>query len=568
MKLSSAPQAIVKAFQMCVKRFPVSVSFVTALSLFLVFNIIDEGDLLKDSFIDAVSYYLSIGFLLSLTLHLWQEEGRERRTVLIVNTVAHLALLADSIYIYYLLEDKSNFHADVWVAHISIIFSLLLSQFFLPFLKEKDNVASWNFTMRLIVNAIICYVIGGIMWGGFSLLLASFNTLFGIDINSKWYLVIGVLTGVLLSSWLFLGRIPNGKDKHNRTPVNSGFLNAVMRFLFLPLVGLYMIVLYIYAIQILVKWELPDGWVSWLVVASMAGLIIIEFGLYPVRKAQDRKADHLIARYLPVVILPMLLLMTVGIVRRFNDYGTTINRLYLITINLWFYFVCITLFLTKARRINWITISFALLFVLTSAFPINYFSITRYYMDSHIAKTLKGKRLPLTAKQYKAFLLALPEKEAATLNEQLKYLADTYGYRHTDKYVKESGYFSFNFYEDIREEGSDTIDLYISQSCNKYAIDIPEGYNKMVQVYTPPTYYKKGQHIVKIVPTLGEETFDTVFVNLDTLRSYKNAMPHPLMLPCSSDQTRYYVTSFSIEQANVSSKQRVDVTGFILQKKQ
>ena len=99
MKLSSAPQAIVKAFQMCVKRFPVSVSFVTALSLFLVFNIIDEGDFLKDSFIDAVSYYLSIGFLLSLTLHLWQEEGRERRTVLIVNTVAHLALLADSIYI-------------------------------------------------------------------------------------------------------------------------------------------------------------------------------------------------------------------------------------------------------------------------------------------------------------------------------------------------------------------------------------------------------------------------------------------------------------------------------------
>lgn len=568
MKLSSAPQAIVKAFQMCVKRFPVSVSFVTALSLFLVFNIIDEGDFLKDSFIDAVSYYLSIGFLLSLTLHLWQEEGRERRTVLIVNTVAHLALLADSIYIYYLLEDKSNFHADVWVAHISIIFSLLLSQFFLPFLKEKDNVASWNFTMRLIVNAIICYVIGGIMWGGLSLLLASFNTLFGIDFYDKWYLVIGVLTGVLLSSWLFLGRIPNGKDKHDRTPVNSDFLNAVMRFLFLPLVGLYTIVLYIYAIQILVKWELPNGWVSWLVATSMAGLIIIEFGLYPVRKAQGRKADHLIARYLPVIILPLLLLMTVGIIRRFNDYGATINRLYLITLNLWFYFVCITLFLTKARRINWITISFALLFMLTSAFPINYYSITRYCMDSHIAKTLKGKHLPLTPKQYEALLLALPEKEATALNEQFKYLADTYGYQHTDKYVKSHNNFSFYFFEDIRFEGADTIDLYISQSCSKYAMDIPKGYNRMVQVYTPPTYYKKGQHLVKVVPTLGEETFDTVFVNLDTLRSYKNAMSQPLMLPCSSDQTRYYVTSFSIEQANVSSKQRVDVTGFILQKKQ
>ena len=570
MKISSAPQAIVRAFQMCVKRFPVSAAFVTALSLFLIFNIIDEGDLLEDNLIGAVSYYLLVGFVLSLTLHLWQEEGRKRYTVLIVNTVAHLILLADAIYIYYLLENNS-YQDEVWVAHIAVIFSLLLSLFFLSFFKEKDNIASWNFTMRLIVNAIICYMIGEIMWGGFSLLLASFNTLFGIDINSKWYLVIGVLTGVLLSSWLFLGRIPNGKDKHDRMPVNSGFLNAVMRFLFLPLVGLYIIVLYIYAIQILVKWELPNGWVSWLVVASMAGLIIIEFGLYPVRKAQDRKADNLIARYLPIVILPLLLLMTVGIVRRFSDYGVTINRLYLITLNLWFYFVCITLFLTRARRINWITISFALIFMLTSAFPINYFSITRNYMDSRISKALEGKHLPLNAKQYEALLQKMPKEEAIQLNDQLRYLDNTFGRSVTEAYVKDSVYYSFYHYEYFDTPNDNEETVYIDNSCENYVIDIPEGYKRMIKVYTPTVTIANGQKTVKIVTEREKEVIDTIIVNIDTLRAHRDSMPAPIQIPCSSDKNLYLATRFSISPSYNSATQTqdstmVDVTGFILQK--
>ena len=99
MKLTSAPQTIVKAFQMSVKRFPISAAYVTALSAFLIFYIIDKGKFPSDSLIGTISYYFSVGFVLSLTLHLWQEEGQKRRTALLVNVVAHLILLADTIYI-------------------------------------------------------------------------------------------------------------------------------------------------------------------------------------------------------------------------------------------------------------------------------------------------------------------------------------------------------------------------------------------------------------------------------------------------------------------------------------
>ncbi len=581
MKLSSAPQAVVRAFQMCVKRFPVSAAFITALSIFLIVNIIDEGELLEGSVIGTVCYYLSVGFVLSLTLHLWQEERQKRYIVLIANTVTHLILLADAFYIYHILEDSDSYHYEVWVAHSAVILSLLLSLFFLSFFKEKDNIASWNFTMRLIVNAIICYMIGEVMWGGFSLLLGSGNMLFGIDIDSKWYMVIGVLTGLLLASWLFLGRIPHGEEKHDRTPVDSGFLNAVMRFLFLPLVGLYIIVLYIYAIQILIKWELPNGWVSWLVVASVVGLVIIEFGLYPVRKAQGKKSDNFIARYLPVIILPLLLLMTVGIVRRFSDYGITINRLYLITLNGWFYFVCITLFLTKARRINWITISFALIFLLTSAFPINYFSITRNYMDCKIRQALystdmiQRKKLPLNERQYKHLLHILSKEEAVQLNNKMIYMREHFGSHYTNAYVKDdSTYISFyyDFLETKSYSTAATDNYYIGNSCENYAIDIPEGYTRIVRVYTPTLTVPPNQNIVQFHPEFRGEVVDTVFVNLDTLRAHRDSMQAPIQMPCASNQNIYMATNFSISPFHNSRTNElegimVDVTGFILQKK-
>jgi hypothetical protein len=459
------------------------------------------------------------------------------------------------------------------VAHASVILSLLLSLFFLSFFKEKDNIASWNFTMRLIVNGIICYMIGEVMWGGFSVLLGSGNMLFGLDIDAKWYMVIGVLTGLLLASWLFLGRIPHGEEKHDRTPVDSGFLNAVMRFLFLPLVGLYIIVLYIYAIQILIKWELPNGWVSWLMVASMVGLIIIEFGLYPVRKAQGKKSDNFIARYLPVIILPLLLLMTVGIVRRFSDYGITINRLYLITLNLWFYFVCITLFLTKARRINWITISFSLIFLLTSAFPANYFSITRYYMDSNIGKALAEKKLPINAKQYEQMLHSMPKEEAIQLNDRLRYLYEAYGREATEAYVKDSVYVSFYQYDyfdgDVQSDPMEH--YYISNDCENYAIDIPQGYKRMVRVFTPTVRVAKNRSFVKIAPEFEKKVVDSVVVNLDTLRAHKDTMLTPIPIAGVSEKTLYLITRFSISSyqdpgTDIPEGYVVDITGFMFQK--
>lgn len=555
MKLTSA---LVTAFQNSVRRFPLPSAFVTLLTLILIIEV-NDNDAIADRTFFTLCYYFSVGFLLTLTLRLWEEENVKRSTVRVVNVIAHVLLLADAIYLNNVFTGIGS--VELLVAHGSAIFTLFISLFFLSFWHEKDNIVSWNFTLQLILNAGICTLIGHVMMAGMSLLLASLHLLFGFDVRSEWYVIIECIFGLLLSALLFLGRIPLGAKKHDHEPLDSSFLNAVMRFLFLPLVGLYILVLYFYAGKILLTWELPDGWVSWLVCASMVGCIVIEFGLYPVRKLQDKRADHLIARWLPVVILPLLLLMSVGIVRRLSDYGITVNRLYLLTLNLWFYFVCITLFLTKARRINWITISFTLIFLLTSALPINYISLTRHHMTSSIERILEGQRLPLNAAQFDKLMKALPEEDGQRLCIRLDYMRQTFGYQSTDAYIDNDDYVPLSKYINPTDEVE--TDIVYSNIQTSDIINIPAGYTRFLQnTYCPVIGCLQEQDTVEVEVMISGTRKATVLVSMDSLMAHTEHMPAPILMPCTSDSCLFAVTSFNIDYTD-KAEQRLDVCGIL-----
>ena len=555
MKLTSA---LVTAFQNSVRRFPLPSAFVTLLTLILIIEVNDNDAIAERTFF-TLCYYFSVGFLLTLTLRLWEEENVKRSTVRVVNVIAHVLLLADAIYLYNVFTGIGS--VELLVAHGSAIFTLFISLFFLSFWHEKDNIVSWNFTLQLILNAGICTLIGHVVMAGMCLLLTSLHLLFGLYVVNEWYAIIECIFGLLLSALLFLGRIPQGAKKHDHEPLDSSFLNAVMRFLFLPLVCLYILVLYIYAGKILLTWELPNGWVSWLVCASMAGCIVIEFGLYPVRKLHDKRSDHLIARWLPVVILPLLLLMSVGIVRRLSDYGITVNRLYLLTLNLWFYFVCITLFLTKARRINWITISFTLIFLLTSALPINYISLTRHHMTSSIERILEGQRLPLNAAQFDKLMKALPEEDGQRLCVRLDYMRQTFGYQSTDAYIDNDDYVPLSKYINPTDEVE--TDIVYSNIQTSDIINIPAGYTRFLQnTYCPVIGCLHDQDTVEVEVMISGTRKTTVLVSMDSLMAHTEHMPAPILMPCTSDSCIFAVTSFNIDYTD-KAEQRLDVCGIL-----
>ena len=339
-----------------IKRFSLPFAFSTLLCIVIILNIWDIYSVEK--LVNVSIYYLSIGFFLSLFLKLWTEEVRNKKVAICISIILHTILLSDAVYLY---ATQTTSWIEIILARAAVICLLLTLMFILPFFREKDDIVSWNLTIISISNAGIAILTPHLMLAGICLLIASLKALFGLTLDEKWYLTIWSLCCIGLSTILFLGLFPSIERKINRTPIVSVFLEKIIHFLFLPLLGIYLVVLYVYAAKILIQWELPDGWVSILTTTLMMGYIGIVFLLYPSTQSEKNRLKQQIARWLPRLILPILFLMSVGIIRRFNDYGITINRLYILTLNIWFYIVCIGTIFNKNKRIHWIPISFSIL---------------------------------------------------------------------------------------------------------------------------------------------------------------------------------------------------------------
>lgn len=562
-------QKIIQTFngtlQSNLKRFPITLFFTIALTCYLCYFVSNHDENKKLNWI--IGYYLSVGTLLSLTLHLWCEEMKRIIPKIAVQAGMHLLLILDAIYLYSYSYEKS--FTEIGIAHGAGILAIGLSVFFLSFFKEKNDIPSWNFALSSITACVTANVIGCIMSGGICFLILSVHKLFDLSIDSTCYLYVVILCNVCLSMFLFLGLLPQKQEKHNTRPLQHSFFNGVIHYLFLPLTGGYLIVLYIYALRILINWELPIGWVSWLVITLMTGCIVIEFGLYPSRMAQQKRTDNLIARWLPLFVLPLLFLMTIGIIRRFNDYGVTINRLYLITLNIWCYFVCITLIIIKAKRISWIPISFSLVFLLTSVLPVNYASITRQIIQKEVNQTIIHQKpmqnLPLSQEQYNQWLKTFSPEQARQINEKFIYLYEWFGKESICQWIDEDAslYMLRTEFED-KQENQPTVS-YSGTIASEATISIPDGYQKLQSIHRYQIIDHKGQD--KIIAVSLTQDNDTVYIDQQTIESLsqrkKGEMP-PTQLNCNSSQKVFLLTSFSIEKTEENIE--VSIDGYLFSK--
>lgn len=564
--------SVAGAFRNCFRRFPATVSFVFALTCVL-FWYVSIGEVPDKRLLFVITYYLSVGALLSLTLHLWSEEVKNKTRKIVVHTIANVLLLADSVMLYYFPLGK--YGIEIGVAHGAAIFSLCLSLFSLSFFKEKDDIPSWNFTIRSLKSFIIANILGVIMFGGISLLVLSLNRLFGIEIPDKTYLYISILCNLLLVAMLFVGFLPQGEAKHDTRPATGNILTVALRYLFLPLTAGYILVLYAYGAKILFTWELPAGWVSWLVTLLMLGCLIVEFCIYPIRKAKAGKWNENVARWLPVLILPLLLLMTVGIIRRFSDYGITINRLYIITFNIWCYIVCIGLFMTKAKRINWIPVSFAAVFLITSVFPVNYTSITRNILHNDIkeAFTRNGQyTLPLTEEQYRQWSTATPDKEKSEADEKMHYMEQCFGRESISDLIKDDVDYAMTVFRQSGDEDR----YYYGRVPNGTSIKVPGGYGEFIGVdkYIGIINVKaESDNIpVPVSEIIEEKSSDTLKIDVRQInqlaeneKNGKDEM-HPIMALSDTKQHCIIITAIGIKKSPDGEITINNIEGYMFKK--
>ena len=189
-RLTTLYKTLNGAFYNCMQRFPVTVGFVLALTAYLCFQITTEGGAGEKRLLTTVGYYLSVGTLLSLSLHLWAEEVKRAGVRAGVQVAVHALLAIDAIFLYFLNDSPRLI--DIIIAHGAGILAVGLSIFFLSFFRAKNDIPTWNFTQYVLATLGLVFIVGAVMSGIGRLNLSLIVLLLGINGGARALLLLAL----------------------------------------------------------------------------------------------------------------------------------------------------------------------------------------------------------------------------------------------------------------------------------------------------------------------------------------------------------------------------------------
>ncbi len=182
----------------------------------------------------------------------------------------------------------------------------------------------WRYNIRLLSRVGLAYGYGLVMYLGLAVGLAAIDGLFDLSIDSDVYAhtftwVAGVLSTILaVGSLAEVKRIGEPFTPH--TLVWSGRLGS---FLFMPLVLLYLGIMYVYLVKVVTTGELPSNILSPLALgAGMLGYFGL-FVLQPHMHREDFKPLAKLLRAFPAAFIPIVPFGVFAVWQRVAQYGWT-----------------------------------------------------------------------------------------------------------------------------------------------------------------------------------------------------------------------------------------------------
>ena len=416
----------INQFKLVLVRFPFTLLFIIGLSVLCFLSI----QKVKIDIRQGLWAFFILGMLLNVAVTLYLEEFK-KPTVRILINILSTALLA--LYCFSLPVKLPEYQYYQLVA-LGIVF--VLSAFFISFLKKNNEIPFWNFSRDCIIEMFIASVFSNVLFAGLGLAILSLDKLFHIQIEQEVYSNLAVVCYIIFTPVYFLSNIPDEIEKRKQDISFNKIIRIFGIYILLPILAAYTLILYVYLFRIIAKWELPNGWVSTLVsVLGMAGFLCMLI-LYPLRLTKESKLVDILSRYFPIVLFPLLVLMSVGIFRRLGDYGLTINRCYVLVLNVWLFLISFYLILSQSRYLKWIVISFAFVTFICSVGPWSVFNITHHSIELQLNNYL------IRNHSLKDGKIVLGEVKVAKVDsvaqfktaESIRYLLKTFGNDAVQKY--------------------------------------------------------------------------------------------------------------------------------------
>ncbi|MEK7775667.1 MAG: DUF4153 domain-containing protein [Candidatus Zixiibacteriota bacterium] len=407
MKLKSfSLELLVSALRETVVRFPLPVLCSIIISTILVV-LIEYSHITEDKY-HLIQIVLSATLALPLLLAInATSETRALRTA--VSWGAQVGVILLAILYFLILPDHISEPAMVRHSLLSLATISLLS--FLPFSQGTLGNGYWQFNRSLVFRILNAVLFVGVLFAGLAIAILAGNELFDLGIDGKRYGQLWVILSCFVGPMFVLAGIPKpliSLEEHHDYPKA---LKAFAQYILLPLVGLYLVILYLYEIKIVAQWNWPRGWVSllilWYSAVGMASILI----LWPLRNIEGNRWVKRFTTWFFYLLIPLVAMLFLAIKVRIGDYGLTVNRYLVVALAVWLTLIVLYFIFSKAKDIRAIPIVVIIVALVASYGPLSAWSVSEKSQLARLTAFLEKQKAVAT--------LALDSKEKSEIRGEM-----------------------------------------------------------------------------------------------------------------------------------------------------
>lgn len=299
------------------------------------------------------------------------------------------------VYFQFFLPHNNKDFGDV--TRILLMVSFILSHLlvsFIAFLGKKNEMSFWQYNKNLFINIVLTGVFTAVLVGGIMLAIAATDNLFELELDNKIYPQTFSFLAIFGSSFIFLLFTEDGLKYLEKDSDYPLVLKFFVQFVLIPLLIIYVIILYFYGGKILMRWKLPQGWVSLLILAySIVGTLALLL-VFPLKELKAKTWVKGFNKIFYFALLPLLVLLYVAIFTRILEYGFTENRYYVLLMAIWLTAVVLYFSFWKKANIKFIPISLFVLMFISLVLPyFNTFSVAKKSQIVELKEILKKNNL-------------------------------------------------------------------------------------------------------------------------------------------------------------------------------
>jgi len=405
------------------QRFPfVVINAVTLLITSILFVHQDHFKFSND--VETILLKMSLVLSLGIAFHFAIHTLRERKNLSsLIGYLLHGFGIVGSAALYFLYSKPNTEFAILLVCYG--LFSHLIVAF-LAFWNDNDSMAFWKFNKDLFLRFLLAALFSAVLYAGIAGAIGSFDLLFSIEVESEIYGDLFLLISLLFNTLFFLSGVPKLNEETQEEELSyPKSLKIFTQFVLLPLVVIYLLIMYAYTIKIIILWDWPRGILTYMILGySIAGMLALLL-LYPIQNLAENKWIKIFSTWFYRALLPLVGVLGIAIFKRVSDYGITEERYFVIILSVWL--LCISLYysFSKVKNIKYIPITLAILAFITTFGPWGAFSVSKNSQWNRLEHVLSSNKL-LTDGMMKKGEYKIPQKDYDNIVSILLYFNRDY----------------------------------------------------------------------------------------------------------------------------------------------